>query len=334
MMDAQTLPVIFVGLMALAVVVYAILDGYDLGVGILLPITTDAEPERDIMIASIGPFWDANETWLVLAVGLMLIAFPAAHSLILMNLYLPVVVMLIGLIMRGVAFDFRAKAAIAHKLAWDRLFKFGSLLTTLTQGYMLGAYVTGFETNIVTIAFCLLSAVGVSAAYCYIGSAWLILKTQDQLQKRAIAWAQTSGRVTFVGLLAVSLMNLWINPNVFDRWFEFPLAFFALLIPVISLMAFGGNEVLLNRLPKTNDRHSWLPFVLVAIIFVMSFTGLAFSFFPDIVPGQLSIWEAASAPESLSFILVGALIVVPIILLYTAYSYRVFRGKATELRYH
>lgn len=334
MMDAQTLPVIFVGLMALAVVVYAILDGYDLGVGILLPITTDAEPERDIMIASIGPFWDANETWLVLAVGLMLIAFPAAHSLILMNLYLPVVVMLIGLIMRGVAFDFRAKAAIAHKLAWDRLFKFGSLLTTLTQGYMLGAYVTGFETNIVTIAFCLLSAVGVSAAYCYIGSAWLILKTEDQLQKRAIAWAQTSGRVTFVGLLAVSLMNLWINPNVFDRWFEFPLAFFALLIPVISLMAFGGNEVLLNRLPKTNDRHSWLPFVLVAIIFVMSFTGLAFSFFPDIVPGQLSIWEAASAPESLSFILVGALIVVPIILLYTAYSYRVFRGKATELRYH
>ena len=334
MMDAQTLPVIFVGLMALAVVVYAILDGYDLGVGILLPITTDAEPERDIMIASIGPFWDANETWLVLAVGLMLIAFPAAHSLILMNLYLPVVIMLIGLIMRGVAFDFRAKAAIAHKLAWDRLFKFGSLLTTLTQGYMLGAYVTGFETNLVTIAFCLLSAVGVSAAYCYIGSAWLILKTEDQLQKRAIAWAQTSGRVTFVGLLAVSLMNLWINPNVFDRWFEFPLAFFALLIPAISLMAFAGNEILLNRLPKTNDRHSWLPFVLVAIIFVMSFTGLAFSFFPEIVPGQLSIWEAASAPESLSFILVGALIVVPIILLYTAYSYRVFRGKATELRYH
>jgi len=334
MMDAQTLPVIFVGLMALAVIVYAILDGYDLGVGILLPIAPEAERERDIMIASIGPFWDANETWLVLAVGLMLIAFPAAHSLILMNLYLPVVIMLIGLIMRGVAFDFRAKAAVAHKLAWDRIFKFGSLLTTLTQGYMLGAYVTGFETSVLTIIFCLLSAIGVSAAYCYIGSAWLILKTENDLQKRAIDWTQKSGRITFVGILAVSLINLWINPNVFDRWFEFPLVFFALLIPVISLSAFSANEVLLNRLPKTQDRHCWLPFILVTVIFVMSFAGLAFSFFPDIVPGQLTIWEAASAPESLSFILIGALIVIPIILLYTAYSYRVFWGKATELRYH
>lgn len=334
MMDAQTLPIIFVGLMALAVVVYAILDGYDLGVGILLPTAADAENDRDIMIASIGPFWDANETWLVLAVGLMLIAFPAAHNLILMNLYLPVVIMLIGLIMRGVAFDFRAKAAVAHKLAWDRLFKFGSLLTTLTQGYMLGAYVTGFETSALTIAFCLLSAVCVSAAYCYIGSAWLILKTENSLQKQAVGWTRQSGRVTLIGIVAVSLMNLWINPNVFDRWFEFPLVFFALLIPVVSLLAFSANEVLLDRLPKAQDRHSGLPFALVAIIFIMSFVGLSFSFFPDIVPGKLSIWEAASAPESLSFLLVGALIVVPIILLYTAYSYRVFRGKATELRYH
>ncbi len=334
MMDAHTLPIIFAGLMALAIIVYAILDGYDLGVGILLPTSIHAETDRDIMIASIGPFWDANETWLVLAVGLMLIAFPAAHSIILMKLYLPVVIMLIGLIMRGVAFDFRAKAAVAHKMAWDRLFKFGSLLTTLTQGYMLGAYVTGFETNYLTISFCLLSAIGVSAAYCYIGSAWLILKTESELQVQAIAWARTSGRVTLAGLLAVSAMNLWINPNVFDRWFEFPLAFFALLIPIMSLLAFSANEVLLNRLPKTDDRHSGIPFLLVTVIFLMSFIGLAFSFFPYVVPGQLTIWEAASAPESLSFILVGALIVVPIILLYTAYSYRVFRGKATALRYH
>ena len=334
MFDAHQLPMIFAGLMALAVVVYAILDGYDLGVGILIPMSPDAEPERDIMIASIGPFWDANETWLVLAVGLMLIAFPAAHSLVLMNLYLPVVVMLIGLIMRGVAFDFRAKAAVAHKLAWDRIFKFGSLLTTLTQGYMLGAYVTGFETTPLTLAFCALSAVGVTAAYCYIGSAWLVLKTEAALQQKAIGWTRLTGRITLAGILTVSLVNLKINPSVFDRWFDFPLVMFVLLIPVVTLGAFVTNEVLLNRLPKANDRHCGVPFLLVALIFIMSFCGLAFSFFPYVVPGQLTVWEAASAPESLSFILMGALVVIPVILLYTAYSYKVFHGKATELRYH
>ncbi len=333
-MNAEILPTIFVALMALAIVVYAILDGYDLGVGILLPMTPEQEPQRDILIASIGPFWDANETWLVLAVGLMLIAFPAAHSLILMNLYLPVVIMLIGLIMRGVAFDFRAKAAIAHKLAWDRLFKLGSLITTLTQGYMLGAYVTGFQSTTLSLAFCLLSAVGVSAAYCYIGGAWLVLKTEGELQQRAIAWTRTSGRFTALGLIAVSLVNLWLNPNVYDRWLQPPLLMFVLFIPATCILAFVANEVLLNRLPKPKDRHCGLPFLLVALIFVLSFSGLAFSFYPYIVPGELTIWEAASAPESLSFILIGAVIVIPVILLYTLYSYRVFHGKATQLRYY
>lgn len=333
-MNIETLPTIFVALMALAIVVYAILDGCDLGVGILLPMAPEQEPQRDILIASIGPFWDANETWLVLAVGLMLIAFPAAHNLILMNLYLPVVIMLIGLIMRGVAFDFRAKAAIAHKLAWDRIFKFGSLITSLTQGYMLGAYVTGFETSGLSLAFCLLSAVGVSAAYCYIGSAWLVLKAEGELQKRAIAWTRLSGRFAALGLISVSLVNLWLNPNVYDRWLQPPLLMFVLLIPATCILAFVANEVLLNRLPKTNDRHCGLPFVLVALVFAMSFSGLAFSFYPYIVPGKLTIWEAASAPESLSFILIGAVVVIPIILLYTIYSYRVFHGKATQLRYH
>ena len=331
---AEWLPVIFVGLMGFSVIVYAILDGYDLGVGLLLPSGAEQEGQRDVMIASIGPFWDANETWLVLAVGLMLIAFPAAHSMVLFHLYIPASLMLVGLILRGVAFDFRAKAAISHKMAWDRVFRFGSLMTTLTQGYMLGQYVLGFDQSTAAIMFSVLSAVCVTAAYSYIGAAWLIMKTEGELQKRSIRMARYSGWATFVGVISVSLVNTWINPTVFDRWFDYPLVMFSLLIPVLTLLSFVMNDMILKRLPKNNDRHCWVPFVLVVVIFLMSFIGLAFSFFPDVVPGKLDVWEAASAPESLSFILYGAVVVIPVILFYTVFSYRVFHGKATTLKYY
>jgi cytochrome d ubiquinol oxidase subunit II len=334
MMDAYWLAIIFIGLMGLSVLVYAILDGYDLGVGILLPMGEADEAQRDTMIASIGPFWDANETWLVLAVGIMLIAFPAAHSVVLFHLYIPVAIMLIGLIMRGVAFDFRAKAAVDHKLAWDRTFKAGSLLTTLAQGYMLGLYVMGFEASLSAHLFALLSGLGVTLAYSYIGAAWLIMKTEGELQKRAVTWAKLSGRLCFIGVLAVCIVNPMVNPGVFDRWFDFPLVMFVLLIPALCFAAFLFNDLLLKRLPKTNDRHCWLPFLLVVAIFILCFSALAFSFFPDVVPGQMSIWQAASAPESLTVILIGALVVVPVILAYTAFSYWVFRGKASSLNYH
>ncbi len=334
MFSAEVLPVIFVGLMGLAVVVYAILDGYDLGVGILLPMNEAQESDRDTMIASIGPFWDANETWLVLAIGLLLIAFPAAHSLIMMHLYLPVAFMLIGLIMRGVAFDFRAKAAIDHKLAWDRAFKIGSILTAMMQGYMLGQYVVGFHTDLSSVLFSILSALGVTAAYAYIGACWLIMKTEENLQGYAIKWARMCGRITFAGVVLVSLVNPLVNPGVFDRWFTFPLVMFITLIPAMCFFAFIFNDILLARLPKHNDRHCWLPFIMVAGIFILCFSALAFSFFPYIVPGKMTIWSAASATESLSFILWGALIVVPVILSYTLFSYKVFYGKATELHYH
>ncbi|MEE1676156.1 cytochrome d ubiquinol oxidase subunit II [Agarivorans aestuarii] len=334
MMDAYWLPVIFIGLMGLSVLIYAILDGYDLGVGILLPMGEADEAQRDTMIASIGPFWDANETWLVLAVGIMLIAFPAAHSIVLYHLYIPVAIMLIGLIMRGVAFDFRAKAAVDHKLAWDRTFKAGSILTTLAQGYMLGLYVMGFEGGISTHLFGLLSGLGVTAAYSYIGAAWLVMKTEDSLQQRAVAWTKTTGRFCFMGVIAVSIVNPLVNPGVFDRWFDFPLVMFVLLMPALCFAAFLFNDFLLGRLPKENDRHCWVPFSLVMLIFLLCFSALGFSFFPDVVPGQMDIWEAASAPESLVVILVGALVVVPVILAYTAFSYWVFRGKATSLNYH
>ena len=333
MTDPYWLPVIFAGLMGLAILVYSILDGYDLGVGILLPIGKNDDANRDTMIASVGPFWDANETWLVLGIGLMLIAFPQAYSVVLYNLYIPVALMLIGLILRGVAFDFRVKAAVAHKLLWDRAFKYGSLITTLSQGYMLGLYVMGFNKALPSQLFCLLSALGVTAAYSYIGGAWLVMKTEHELQRRAIRWTRSAGRLGFIGVIAVSIVNPIVNPGVFDRWFDYPLVMFVLLIPTLCYLAFIANDFLLKQLPKQNDQYCWLPFVIVIFIFLCCFTGLVFSFFPDVVPGRLDIWQAASAPASLRFILVGALIVVPVILLYTIYAYRVFRGKSTELRY-
>ncbi|WP_444928493.1 cytochrome d ubiquinol oxidase subunit II [Microbulbifer sp. SSSA002] len=331
---AYWLPVAFVALMGLAILVYAILDGYDLGVGILLPMRETDESRRDTMIASIGPFWDANETWLVLAIGLLLIAFPIAHNLVLMHLYIPAAIMLVGLIMRGVAFDFRAKAAIDKKLIWDRTFKAGSIITSLAQGYMLGQYVIGFKPDWSAQLFSALSALGVTAAYAYIGGAWLVLKTEAQLQKRAAIWTRRAGRATLLGVIAVSTINPLVNPTVFDRWFTYPLVMFVLLVPTLCFIAFIFNDILLARMPKPADRHKALPFFTVVFIFLLCFSGLAFSFFPDIVPGELNIWQAASATASLQFILVGAVIVVPVILAYTVFSYYVFRGKATELHYH
>lgn len=332
MIADHNLPIIFASLMALAVIVYAILDGYDLGVGVLLPLN-NAE-QSDEMIASIGPFWDANETWLVLAVGLLLIAFPEAYNLVLMELYIPAFVLLIGLILRGVAFDFRAKVHLDHKRTWDKVFKAGSIIASAAQGYMLGLYIMGFDSGLNAHLFAGLSALGVTCAYALIGSAWLIMKTEGELQLKAIRWAKLCGKISFVGIIAVCLVNPLINPFVFERWTTAPYAYFLAIIPLISfILLFMGNAVL-NRLPLKDDSGCWLPFVITLLLFICCFSGLAFSFFPWVVPQQLTIWQAASASESLRFILVGALIVIPCILAYTAFSYRVFWGKVEGLRYY
>ncbi|GGO64377.1 cytochrome d ubiquinol oxidase subunit II [Bowmanella pacifica] len=330
-LDAH-LPYIFVGLMGLAILVYAILDGYDLGVGILLPLKH--EQKADQMIASIGPFWDANETWLVLAIGLLFIAFPSAHSLVLKELYLPATFMLFGLILRGVAFDFRAKVKQTRKANWDKAFKFGSLLASFMQGYMLGMYIMGFEHSLQAEVFALLSGFGVTAAYCFIGACWLIMKTEGELQQKAIHWARKTGWICFVGVLAVCLVNPLINAAVMERWTTLPFALFIWPIPFVSLCLFVICHQVLKRMPLKDDAGCWVPFMIALFIFLFCFQGLAVSFFPDIVPGQMTIFEAASAPNSLRFILVGALIVVPCILAYTAWSYRVFWGKVRELRYY
>lgn len=332
MFEANTLAVIFVSLMGLSILLYAILDGFDLGVGILLPL--EQKDNSDTMIASIGPFWDANETWLVLAVGLLLIAFPAAHSYIFKELYLPTAVLLISLVLRGVAFDFRAKAAFSHKPTWNKVFKAGSLLAALSQGYMLGMYVMGFESTLAAYSFSLLSAFGVAAAYSYIGACWLIMKTEGELQIQAVNWAKKSGLICFLGVVAVSLVNPLINPDVYAKWFSWPNTLYILPLPLMCFGLFIFSFIQLKQLPKENDKGCWRPFVAAVVIFTLCFFGLAFSFFPYIVPNQLTIWETAAAPESLSFLLWGTIIVVPVIFSYTAFSYRVFWGKVQELRYH
>jgi cytochrome d ubiquinol oxidase subunit II len=332
MITDAMLPTIFAGLMAFSVLAYAILDGYDLGVGILLPM--ENETDRDQMIASIGPFWDANETWLVLAVGMLLIAFPAAHNIILKELYLPSAIMLVGLILRGVSFDFSAKVTQGRKRTWDYLFKAGSIIATVSQGYMLGMYIMGFENSLAAIIFSILSGFGVTMAYSLIGACWLIMKTEDRLQLNAIRWARLSGKFCLIGIMTVCIINPLINEFVLARWTSLPLAYFLSVVPALCFGLFAIGHQVLQRLPVDNDAGCWLPFVITTLIFICCFTGLAASFYPYVVPNSLTVWQAASAPESLRFILYGALIVIPCIFAYTLFSYRVFWGKVRDLKYY
>ena len=325
------LPVIFAGLMGIAILVYVILDGFDLGVGILFA----AAPveDRDQMIASIGPFWDANETWLVLAIGLLLVAFPVAHGIILTQLYLPVAIMLFGLIARGVAFEFRAKANADEKWLWNRIFMGGSLVTALSQGYMLGIYVLGLEGGWVEILFGLLVAFCLAATYCAVGAAWLIYKTGGELQKHAVRWMRIALIFTALGMAMISIATPLASERIFDKWFSIP-AFIAL--SPLPLMTFGLFVFLfwqLAFLPDRNDRFSLVPFAAMSFIMVLGFMGMAYSFYPYVVPEQMTIYEAASAPESLMIILIGTCFVLPVIVGYSIFAYRVFGGKATELRY-
>lgn len=325
------LPLVFAGLMGLSILIYVVLDGFDLGVGILFPFANDAEKDR--MIASIGPFWDANETWLVLAVGLLLVAFPSAHGEILTTLYLPVFIMLVGLILRGVAFEFRAKARAKRKDMWNGFFCLGSTMTSLAQGYMLGIYIMGLEQTWFTVGFALVTAVFLTVGYSFIGATWLILKTENALQRKAVDWAKGGVWGLILGLGAISLASPAVSPRIFEKWFTFPDAILLAPLPLMSLLLVGILWAALRKLPTADDSWAWVPFVASCALFVLAFLGLAYSFYPYVVPEKITIYEAASAPESLMIILIGACVVVPTILAYTVMAYVIFRGKATELRY-
>lgn len=325
------LPIVFMAVMGIAMLAYAVLDGYDLGVGMLFAGADD--DERNVMLASIGPFWDANETWLVMGVGVLLIAFPMAHGAILTALYLPVMLMLVGLILRGVAFDFRAKAHAGHKRRWDIAFCIGSLMASFAQGFMLGQYIIGFGYAPEQVLFSMLIGLCVCAGYILIGACWLILKTEGDLQKRAIRWARRAWLGTGVGILLVSASTPLVSPRIFEKWFSLQNMIGLLPIPIITAALFFAMLWVLKRLPFKDDQYAWTPFALVVGMFMLCFNGLAYSFYPYIVPEKMTIWEAASAVESLWVILAGALLVLPMIAGYTFFAYRVFGGKVRELHY-
>lgn len=332
---AGWLPVVFVMLMGVSMLAYVVLDGYDLGVGILLRRAGDTE--KDLMIASIGPFWDANETWLVLGVGILLVAFPLAHGVILTSLYLPVAIMLLGLILRGVAFEFRAKARTHHKPLWDRAFYLGSLLASLAQGMMLGLTVVGFEYSAINLAFALLIGLGLAAGYALLGATWLIIKSESELQLKAVRWARASLWLTALGIAGVSIATPLVSTRIFDKWFSLTVLPLLLPIPLATALLFFVVERSLRRLPQRlsegNEYGAWIPFACTVGIFFLAFYGLAYSLFPYLVIDRITIWQAAAAPESLMFILVGTAIVLPAIVGYTVYAYRVFWGKTRALTY-
>jgi cytochrome d ubiquinol oxidase subunit II len=324
------MPVVFMLMMGLAMLAYVILDGYDLGVGMLMH-RADAK-ERDLMIASIGPFWDANETWLVLGVGILLIAFPKAHGVVLQALYLPVALMLLGLTLRGVAFDFRVKARDAQQPLWNRAFIAGSGLASLAQGWMLGRYITGFAQGWLPQVFAGLIALALPAAYVLMGACWLVIKTEGEFQRKAVQWARLAWAPVVLGMGLISIATPLVSPTVRARWFTMP-DFIALLpIPLVTAAAFGVVLAVLRSRHATG-KLCWVPFVSMVAVFLMGGIGLAFSLFPYVVMDKMTLWQAASAPKSLAFILVGCAIAVPAIAGYTVFAYRVFSGKARALSY-
>jgi cytochrome bd ubiquinol oxidase subunit II len=325
------LPLVFMAVMGLSLLAYVVLDGYDLGVGILLPFATDTE--KDIMVSSIGPFWDANETWLVLGVGVLLVAFPRAHSLVLTNLYLPVAVMLVGLILRGVSFDFRVKARAARKGMWNALFAAGSLMAATAQGWMLGSYLTGFDRAPLSLAFSLMIALTLPTAYAMLGAGWLIMKTWDELQAKAVRWARRVLWPMGLALVGISLATPLVSRTVFDKWFSMPELIGLLPIPVACAAAFYAAWHVSRKPNVVAAGYGWVIFASTVLLFVMAFLGLAYSIYPYIVIDRMTVWEAASAHDSLVVIFVGVAITLPAIVVYTIFMYRVFWGRASELSY-
>jgi len=324
------------GLIAFAVLAYVVLDGFDLGIGILFPLFPE-RADRDQMTNSIAPVWDGNETWLVLGGGGLMAVFPLAYATVLPALYVPIILMLLGLIFRGVAFEFRFRT-IRWRPVWDWGFALGSIVAAFTQGIALGALVQGIKIANRQYAggwwdwltpFSVLAGVAVVVGYALLGATWLNLKTVGPLQTKARRLALYAGVGTLVLIGAVSLWTPFLDPIYFTRWFQFPTAYFSALVPLLlAVCAFGLWHGL------TNDKHLQ-PFLSALGLFILSYAGIGISFYPYIVPGALTIKEAAAPDASLGFLLVGALVLIPIILIYTGYAYWVFRGKVKpEEGYH
>lgn len=325
---ATVLPVIWFFVIGFAVLMYVLLDGFVLGIGILAPFADD-EHQRDLMMNTAAPIWDGNETWLVLGGAGLFAAFPKAYALILSSLYLPVLLMLIALIFRGVAFEFRFKAEQARWL-WGTAFHLGSIAAAFAQGLMLGAIVEGMPLQggkYLSGAFAwfspfsMLTGVAVVFGYALLGATWLVLKTEGRLQRIAFDLTRPLMLAVIAFMLLVSAWLPFLSSGLMQRWFTGANFLYLSPVPLLAVL----NAALLWRAVLRN--HELQPFVLSLCFFALGFLGLIVGIWPNIVPPTLTIWDAAASPSSQSFALVGALVMLPAVVAYTIYSYRVFRGK-------
>ncbi|MND39459.1 Cytochrome bd-I ubiquinol oxidase subunit 2 [compost metagenome] len=326
------LSLIWAIIIVFGVMMYVVMDGFDLGIGILFPFVKD-DGERDVMMNTVAPVWDGNETWLVLGGAALFGAFPLAYSVVLSALYLPLILMLLGLIFRGVAFEFRFKARPDKRHLWDKAFIGGSIAATFFQGVALGTYIEGLP--VVDRAFAggsldwlapfpLFCGLGLIAAYALLGCTWLIMKTEGRLQQQMHDLARP---LVLVLLGITGIVSIWTplaHADIAERWFSLPNLFWFMPVPILVLVCTWA----LLRAVANNAHHA--PFVLTLVLIFLGYSGLGISLWPNVVPPSISIWDAAAPPQSQGFMLVGALFIIPFILMYTAWSYYVFRGKVTQ----
>jgi cytochrome d ubiquinol oxidase subunit II len=323
-------------ILGVGIFLYVLLDGFDLGVGILYGLVGD-RVSRNLVMNTIVPVWDGNETWLILGGVGLLAAFPLAFAIIIPALYFPVALMLLALIFRGVAFEFRFRDA-EHRTFWDHAFCYGSLVATFAQGIILGAFIQGFRTDgqaftggslDVFTPFSLLTGAALVFGYALLGSGWLILKTVGELQARA----RQQGRWCLIGVLAaIAIVSIWTplaDHDIAARWFGWPNILFLSPVPMLTVL------VAIWEWRALGSESEGAPFVAAVLLFLFSYLGIAISLWPMIVPHHLTLWQAASSESTQSFLLIGTLVLLPVILLYTAWSYWVFRGKVRgDLGYH
>jgi len=320
------LSIIWAGIIAFGIMMYVLMDGFDLGVGILFPFAPD-EDARDVMMNSVAPVWDGNETWLILGGAGLLAAFPLVYSVLMPALYIGVFLLLAGLIFRGVAFEFRFKANTSRYL-WNWSFAGGSMVAAFAQGAVVGAYIEGFNTvgrvyvggpfDWIT-PFSMLTGAGLLAGYALLGSTWLILKTEGHIQDWAYRLAPWLLAVVLVVFGIVSVWTPWVDPSAFERWFSVIRLIW--ILPVLAL--FCAWQVLRGLRRRMAAR----PFIATMGMFAFTYLGLLVTKWPYVVPPNHTLWDAASDPGSQLFLLIGMLFVIPVILAYTAWTYWVFRGK-------
>lgn len=327
------LPLIFGIIIATAVFLYVFLDGFDLGIGIIFPFAP-SDKCRDRMMNSIAPFWDGNETWLVMGGGGLFAAFPLAYAILMPAFYIPIIGMLLGLIMRGVAFEFRFKADKKAKYFWDYIFHFGSLAAAFFQGAILGAFVQGVEVDGRNFSgspfdwansFSIMTGIALIFGYALLGSTWLIMKTEDVTQKWSRQVASYVTKFVIIFMILVSLIMPFLNERIQDFWFSTPNIYYLCIMPLITTLLL----ILLIRDLKNNDRQ-YRPFLISIGLFLMGYIGMAISLYPWIIPFEYDIWQASASSKGLSLMFVGIVPLLPIILAYTGYCYWIFRGKTSD----